>query len=272
MRGLYAALVVTGLAGCATPKLATMKARPQGEVQKVRFDRGVPNVVSKGRTATVLVAPENSGSGAHVVKDRMFLLVGVKNTSARAFDFQEADVTATMDGQPLKVWTAREVEDEVRSSAAASRTWATIASVLGAVGTGVSAGTSYQSGYVGGASYVGTSYNASQANAAWQQQAAATAATFRSIDVAEAGGLAAVRSLLKLTTIDPGATVVGWIPVEVPTARPDRNRFELTVTAGGEGHAFVFEESVTRPSQAPESATAASSDEGESAFMDERYR
>jgi hypothetical protein len=259
MKGLFAVVAGILIAGCAAPRLATMSAQPQGEVQEVRFNQGAPSIVSKGHIASVVVAPENNGSGAHIVNERVLLLVGVKNNSDRPFNIQEANVTATMDGAPLKVWTAQEVEEDVRSQAATARTWATIGSVLGAFGAGMS-GQTYYSGYAGNTYFSGTAYNPGAVNAAMNQQAAASAASFNSIDQAEAAGLATVRGLLKATTVDPGAIVTGWVQVSVPESRSDKSRYEVTVVSGGEGHIFVFDERVagankpSKPSQDERSA------------------
>jgi hypothetical protein len=233
-------------AGCASAKLAKMNAQPQGEIQEVRFSKGAPNVISRGNVATVFLAPENNGSGAYIVNERVLLLVGVKNNSPKAFNIQETDIQASMNGQPLKVWTAQEVEEYVRAKADSARTWAAIAGALGAVSAGMSGGNSYYSGRVGNTTYSGAAYSQAAANAAVDRNAAQTSATFDAIAAAESAGLASLNNLLKATTVDPGGNVMGWVRIGVPGTRPARSRYELQVMAGGEGHLFVFDEAVSQ--------------------------
>jgi hypothetical protein len=199
--------------GCASAKLARMDPK-QAELQEVRYVKGAPYVMSRGSVAAVVVGPEASPGGTHVVNEYVMLILEVSNVGTGTFDVQESDVSATLNGEPLRIWTAREVEADVRSTASSNRTLAAIAGVLGIL-----------SGATGGPSY-----------------ADQTIANFGVIGAQEQAGLATVDAMFKKTTLAPGEQVQGWIRVAVPSKRPDRSRFELTVMAGGEGHVFVFDE------------------------------
>ncbi|MDP1870308.1 MAG: hypothetical protein Q8K61_01660 [Gallionella sp.] len=244
-------VIFAGLAlqGCAS----TMKLSPQalGTQQKI-FKEGVESVISSKR-AVVSVRPASS---THQSDQCPKIIVSVLNNTNESFNFSTEDIQASDGSHPLKVYTYDELVAEEKSRAV----WAAVGAALGGAGRSMqaaSSGYTYNSGTAaasaygnngqsayGYGTYSGYTYNAA---AVQQAQASANAQTNQEIAAINSHTENSLKNLdasaLKKTTILPQTWYGGTVTIDPAKSTQNPHKITLIVTAAGEQHEFLLNDS-----------------------------
>jgi len=271
---MLAVAVVSLLAGCAAP-LASMKPVAR-EGQDIIYDNGTPVVMSRGTKADVMVLPVTGATGRYEVGERVAFAVQVRNRSGERCEISEADFQLIANASAARTIKAVEMEDEIRSQAR----WARAANAISAAAASFSAASAGTSTSVvttsGGTAAVIHTYDNGAAQTAQRQVANDAAASAAAIDERERVMLASLDRMLQRNTLQPGASVGGFVVMSVPRytacsrqentgAGPERSGgatatvmvvehpcwFTLTANVAGELHSFAFSEVFATGEEAP---------------------
>lgn len=239
------AVAVALLAGCATQVRTSPQPLPD---QRVKYHDGTPMVFSYGRTL-VAVSPSNPlRSGT----ERPRFVVTVGNATDEPFDFDSTNITASLNGRALAVFTFEEVAAEIRKRDAISAALTAFGGALESAGarqqgSRSSFSGSYQSNGSGGSTYgayTGTIRNSSAGQAAAAEVDARTDARVAAIrSEGESAVQTAARTMLKRTTIEPRKAHTGEIVIASFDVPPEGGALEIKVTISGEVHRFSFTQS-----------------------------
>lgn len=257
MRTIFVILVSLFLFGCASQ----VRVDPVLLANQERIYRdGIPAVISK-KGLVVMAAP---AAVLRKGKDRPKFIVSVANTSQSQFDIDTSNITASLDGMPIKIFTHQEVADGIKSEQA----WRAFAVALGGAMQAASAqrqaSSSYNSGSYNsntngnfntyGSSNLSGNYNANTTGtySGWTYnpaagRAAATAVNARTdsqMESLQAQGEAALdeaqKSMLKQTTVMPGSSHGGQIVLASFDVPESGATLDIKVTVAGEDHLFRF--------------------------------
>ena len=234
------------LQGCAS----TLRLEPKAlKGQRLIYQEGVESIISKKETL-VAIRP---AADTYMSAQRPTLIVTVFNSTGESFILSTDNIKVFMEDQPLKVFTHREIQAEIRQQQA----WAAVAVALSGAAQTInaqSAGQTYHSGTYnatvfgqngynahGYGSYAGYSYNPA---AALQAQAAANAQTMNTLQAIENQTEQALNKLgstmLKKTTVFPRSWYGGSVKFEKITSLSKNCEIKVIVTAAGEQHEFAL--------------------------------
>ncbi len=244
MKKLFILMLAIGaLQGCAT----TLKLDPvaSGE-QKEIFQGGTETLISAKQS---LVAIRPSANSYQSVQ-RPSLVVSVTNGTDEQYNFGPENISASVNGQSVKVFTYDELVAEVKRRQA----WAAVAAALNGAAQSMNAANAgytynsgtynssyYGSGYSGYGSYSGYTYNAA---AVQQAQAAANAQTQANMAAIEAQTDKDLNQLsstmLRKETVFPQKTLGGYITLDKLPVPDSANEVIINITVGSEAHQFKF--------------------------------
>lgn len=222
------------LSGCAAPRLTPIALHQQ----TIDYQQGHPVLVSRKTNivALTILSPE--------VKTHAFLVVSVMNRSKAVATIDATDVTADCGGQPLRVFTAAELEHIAR----VKRGWAIAAAVMGAAAGAAAAAaptTTYTSGSVyaptgarvGSFNATATTYNPAATAAATAAVNANAQAQLAGIENAHQQREAQIAGLLQLTTVYPNQAAGGVVEIDKKGMGDPIN---VHVRFAGEMHDFAL--------------------------------
>lgn len=246
-RPLVAAAVLS-LSACASVKFDV----PEGDTAKVAYVQGNPVIPSKNKTtAFVSFSPE-----AFPANQRGCLNVTLANTSKTPLHFGPENITLTCDGKPLKTFTHEALKREIQQRAAAAAIAMGMAGAMQVAAasmptTTTTYGTSRGYGNFSGTANPAYGYNPWQYSGNFNSfgtysatsttynpaamasaQAAVNANTLQQMNTIAANrnaSLADLESMLRTTTIPPGAAYGGNIVFKLPPA-PGKIPKEILVT------------------------------------------
>ncbi|WP_280550540.1 hypothetical protein [Halomonas sp. 11-S5] len=239
-----AAVFVLALTGCASQM--GIQAQPKAE-QEMVYVAGQPLMLSD-KKFSVAVAPSSSLA---MTTEQLSFLVYLTNTYNEPVNFGPGNITASLNGQPIRVFTHEEVISEMEGERNAQAMYAALAGMgqsISATGQrqhfGSMSSQYYgRQGYVGQGSgtYSGTTYNPTAAAVAQSNIQAQTQQNISSISQSHNQEIANARAVLLATeTVFPGNRNGGYIRTEQLGESNAPGTLNLTVTVGGEQHSFDF--------------------------------
>ena len=250
MRRLFviATAVVVGL-GCAS--MAGLEPVATSRDQRVRYDRGVGVLVSRGAQSEVEIEPQRA---PYERGERLAFKVRITNHTGAELDLSERNISVVVDGSAGRVVSAAEMAAEIRSQAK----WAHFSNALGAAGRSMEAanagqqttfGTVQATAYGSGGwahangTYSETTYDEGakrraqeEANRVTQEQAAAISAQ----EQAQLDEVASV--VLQRTTLGSEQSVAGVVVIETRPRKTATSSVVLTVNVGDDSHELAFTE------------------------------
>ena len=236
---------VGSLQGCAmTLKLDPVASGKQKEI----FQGGIETLVSAKQSLVAIRPSSNSYQSVH----RPSLVVSVTNGTDKPYNFGPKNISASINGKFVKVFTYDELVAEVKRK----RAWAAVAAALNGVTRSMNAanaGHTYNSGTYnssyngsgysgyGRGSYSGYTYNAA---AAQQAQASANAQTQAEMATIKAQTDQALNQLasrmLRKETVFPKKTFGGYLTLDKLPVPESANEVIIKISVGGEVHQFTF--------------------------------
>lgn len=238
---MAAALVLTG---CASQM--SIQAQPNPE-QKTSYVAGQPVILSE-KNYSVVVSQSSSQARSN---ERLSFLVYFLNNQNVPINFGTENITASLNGQPIKVFNHEEVIAQMESERNAQM----LSMALAGLGQSMSASGQQQhfgtmssqyygsQGYVGQGvgTYSGTSYNPTAAAVAQSKIQAQTQQNIGNISQTHNQEIANTRSALLATeTVYPGNNHGGYILAEKLGGSNASGSLTLNVKVGGEQHSFEF--------------------------------
>lgn len=233
------------MTGCSTQ----YKLSPQPAAEQTKFINYGQDVIVSKKTNVVMVWPKNFYEES---KDKLGLVVMVKNTSLRPTVIDPRNIRATFNGKQIATFTADEVLAEIQKKERTASIVAAIGGAFSAAGAASSGGRTYEtgtvSGYTSSGRYVSGNYTAngySSANAqnavnAANAQTNANMADIRASASQESGKYSENR--LRSNTIFPGDSYGGAIYFDavVPSgSTPEKLNVEVQID--GETHSFTMD-------------------------------
>ena len=211
------------------------------EGQDVAWHNGAPIIFSRLAESEVSVGPKAGPTGRYRVDKRLYLLVAIRNRSARAVEVAESSVTVTCNDAPSLVVQAVDVENDIMRDAAWAQAMNSFAS---AVATSQAA-------------------HLPDKSAAWfakRQVASDSARTAEDIGRSEQARLHRVELLLQRNTIAPEELLTGFVVLEPPPQRkPAWNEpsgvavprtvpciLKVSVTVAHDTHVFMLDEALSK--------------------------
>jgi|GEM_PF-513754 hypothetical protein len=236
------------LQGCSSVKFDVA----EGDTNKATYVQGNPVVPSKNKTAAfVSFSPE-----AFPANQRGCLNVTLANTSKTPLNFGPENISVSCDGKELKTFTYEALKREIQQRAAAAAIAMGMAAGMNAAAASMPAttttyGTSYGYGNFSGTANPAYGYNPWQYSgnynsfgsysatsttynpaAAVSAQAAVNANSLQQMNMIAANrnaSLANLESMLRTTTIPPGAAYGGNIVFKLPPT-PGKSPKEILIT------------------------------------------
>ena len=233
------------LQGCATTlKLAPVASGEQKEI----YQGGTETLISAKKS---LVAIRPSANSYQSVQ-RPSLIVSVTNGTDESYNFGPENISASVNGQSVKVFTYDELVAEVKRQQA----WAAVAAALNGVAQSMNAANAgytynsgtynssyYGSGYsgYGYGSYSGYTYNAAAVQQAQSAANAQTQANMAAIKTQTDEALNQLAStMLRKETVFPQKTFGGYITLDKLPVPDSPNEVIIDISVGGEVHQFKF--------------------------------
>jgi hypothetical protein len=233
-------LAISALQGCST----TLKLDPvtSGE-QKEIFQGGTRTLISAKKSLVTIRPSANS----YQSEQRPSLVVSVTNGTDESYNFSPNNISASVNGQSVKVFTYEELVAEVNRKQA----WAVVAAALAGAAQSYSAANSgytynssyYGSGYGGNryAPYSGYTYNSAAVQQAQATTNAQNQANMAAIKTQTDEALNRLSStILRKETVFPQKTFGGYITLDKFPVPDSANEVTLNVSVGGEVHQFKF--------------------------------
>lgn len=233
------------LQGCAT----TLKLDPvASEEQKEIFQGGTETLISAKESLVAIRPSTNSYQSVQ----RPSLVVSVTNGTDEPYNFGPENISASINGQSVKVFTYDELVAEVKRQQA----WAAVAAALNGAAQSMNAANAgytynsgtynssyYGSGYsgYGYGSYSGYTYNAAavqQAQAAANAQTQANMAAIKTQTDEALNQLAS--TMLRKETVFPQKTFGGYITLDKLPVPDSPNEVIINIAVGAEVHQFKF--------------------------------
>ncbi|MCG6659474.1 hypothetical protein HOP52_17105 [Halomonas campisalis] len=232
------------LSGCASQ--LSIQAQPAADHQTV-YVAGQPLMLSD-KQYSVAVSPSSSLAMSN---ESLSFLVFLTNTHDEPINFGPGNITALLNGQPIRVFTHEEVLVQMerdRDAQALSAALAGLGQSMSATGHqqhfGTMSGQYYgRQGYVGHGTgtYSGTTYDPTAAAVAQSSIQAKTQQNISNISQRHDQEIANARAALLLTeTVYPGQSHGGYIRTEQLGDNNTSGTLNLTVTVDGEHHSFDF--------------------------------
>jgi hypothetical protein len=227
------------LAFCVSASAVTLTPAPTVS-QIVNYTQGAPTIISERKSiASITVYPEANG---HVV-----LFVAGRNQSMGNINFGTENIRADANGKPLRVFTYDELAKKINSTAFWKR-------FAGAAGAGLRSGAAVQPaqtnyggtfngyGYGNGpyyGSYQGHATTIDPAQQALAQSAINSDARRQgaALNAQQNQSLAALRVVLRTTTVQPGQMYGGVVEIARP---PVSSIMNVRASFAGEAHIFSF--------------------------------
>jgi hypothetical protein len=245
MERLFILMLAIGvLQGCAT----TLKLYPvAAEGQKEIFQGGIETLISAKQSLVAIRPSDNT----YQSEQRPSLVVTITNGTDEPYNFGPGNISASVNGQYVKVFTYDELVAEVK----AQQAWAVVATALNAAVQSMNAanaGYTYNSGTYNpsysGSDYSGYGYGSSgytyNAAAAQQAQAASNAQTQANMTAIQTQTNVALNQLeatmLRKETVFPQKTFGGYITLDDLPVPDSENEVIIDISAGGEMHKFKF--------------------------------
>lgn len=209
--------------------------------QASRYDRGTTIIDSVQRSTTVRVIEVPS-----VDKNTVSFIIGVLNSGDRSFVFGPDNVVVREAGaKPLPLLTYEQAMEAERKKEKHEEFWAGV-HAFGRKLSAASAGTTYGSGTYSGSDGSGT-FSYSETNSAMQLAAQREAADMNRQDRADLEAKWAERgasydTLLRPTTVDPGAVYGGIVTFTISKELQKAKQpvqLNIEVNVAGEAHGFV---------------------------------
>lgn len=227
-RKLMLAAAVCLLAGCTT----FMTLEP-GAQAKATYEDGLPTIVSKGEFSTVQVMPAQH---EYQKGQRIGVWVNVSNLGPESFAVDSTDVAAADGFGALRVWTYDERMKQIRREAA----WAAVAAGMAAGANSANAAmqqnTATTYGNVGNTSFNSTTYYTD-----YSAQMRADAENRRNMENLAArikSDKEAAQLILKKNTVQPGASVTGYLLINAPKGEP--GLLDLSISVGPDVHGIHY--------------------------------
>lgn len=238
---IAAALLMTG---CASQM--GIQAQPKAE-QEMVYVAGKPLMLSNKKYSVAVV----QSSSLAMSNEQLSFLVYLTNTQNEPVNFGPGNITASLNGQPIRVLTHEEVISQMESERNAQALSAALAGMgqsISATGqqqhSGVVSSQYYgRQGYVGQGvgSYSGTTYNPTAAAIAQSNIQAQTQQNINSISQRHNQEIANARAVLLATeTVYPGNRHGGYVRTEQLGGSNEPGTLNLTVAVGKERHSFDF--------------------------------
>ena len=229
-------LSAVAMYGCSS-----IGVKPQpGAGQSTFFSAGTEAIVSGGRS-TIALRPEKPAFPA--AEKPTFILTAINGQNFSVIISTE-NISAQLNGTPVRVYTYAELVKEVETAAAIQAFGAAMASV-GRSMSAANAGHQYHYGYAPYGSPYATTYYTYDAAAAQQARTAAQAQTdadFYRLQTETEAALAALEStILRKQTVFPGEGYGGYIKLEPISLAEGENTLTVSVEFGGETEEFMFE-------------------------------
>lgn len=232
------------LTGCASQ--LSIQAQPAAEHQTV-YVAGQPVMLSD-KQYSVAVSPSSSRAMSN---ESLSFLVYLTNTHGEPVNFGPGNIRASLNGQPVKVFTHEEVLAQMereRDSQALSAALAGLGQAMSATGQQQHFGTASaqhygRQGYMGHSTgmYSGTTYNPTAAAVAQSNIQSQTQQNVSNIRQQHDQEIASARAVLLATeTVYPGNRHGGYIRTAQLNDSNASGTLTLTVTVNGEQHAFDF--------------------------------
>jgi hypothetical protein len=214
--------------GCASTLRMQPVTQPE---QSTIFQDGQEALMSS--KSDILVTVRHKGT--YQSDERLSFIVAVYNGTETPFDFSTENISVTLNGRPLKVFTHEEIAKEMRRE----QVWLAIAAGFSA------ASASYQAAmvpYVPSSTGIrGSTYNPSAAAQTQAfQQAQTTQRMENAINSLEAGLKELSNTILKKQTILPQSWYGGRVVVNKTPAPERENIILFEVKAGNENYFFKF--------------------------------
>lgn len=241
---ILAIAITLSLSGCASQM--GIQAQQKADQQTV-YVAGLPLMISDKRYSVAIV----QSSSQAMSNEQLSFLVYLTNTQNEPVNFGSSNITASLNGQPIKIFTPEEVISQIeskRNTQALSAAFAGMGQSISATGQQQHFGTvssQYYSrqGYVGQGTgtYSGTTYNPTAAAVAQSSIQAQTQQNINSINQSYNQETANARSALLATeTVYPGNRHGGYILTEKLGESNAPGTLNLTVMVEGEQHSFDF--------------------------------
>lgn len=232
------------LTGCASQM--SIQAQPNPE-QKTSYVAGQPVILSE-KKYSVVVSQSSSQARSN---ERLSFLVYLLNNQDLPINFGTENITASLNGQLIKVFNHEEVIAQMESERNAqmlSMALAGLGQTMSATGQQQHFGTMSSQyhgsqGYSGQglSTYSGTTYNPTAAAVAQSNIQAQTQQNIGNISQTHNQEIANTRSALLATeTVYPGNNHGGYILTEQLGGSNSTGTLTLTVAVGGELHSFDF--------------------------------
>lgn len=238
--GLMILFWLTSIVGCAAT-YNTITPSP-AKNQASFFEDGREIVVSKKPASIVTLAPSKEAFRAD---ERPSFIVTVNNTSNQPITFSTENLSFSMEGEQLKVFSCQELVQEIEQKKRSAATTQALIGAFGILGASMQGGKTYHSGtYQYGTTpgtYSGTSYSPLGTLQAQTTMGALTANNIANINNAASRQLNIVQNtILKKQTVLPDTWYGGYVrlanlqDVEKPAS------IVTTVIVGKELHYFSF--------------------------------
>lgn len=241
-------LLVTALAlvlsGCASQ--LSIQAQPMAEQEK-SYAAGQPLILSQKKHSVAISQSSSSASS----NEQLSFLVYLTNTQDTPTNFGPSNITASFNGQYIRVFSRREViaqMESARQSQALSAALAGISQSMSATGQQQHSGTissQYygRQGYVGNSTgtYSGTTYDPAAAAVAQSNIQAQTQQNIGNINQMHNQKITNAKAVLLATeTVYPGNNHGGYIRIDQLGGNSPSGKLRLTVTVDLEQHYFDF--------------------------------
>ena len=238
-----AAIVLIGLAGCASMVSITPRAR---DAQQLTYHSGEPRLTS---VKTFIVAMQVKSTVLAGGNPAEFVLA-VFNPASAPVEVSTDNITAAWNGAPLSVYSFEELMAAEQRRQSIQR----IGLALQAFGAGVSGGrsTTYETGsldatYHGntGAGTVSGTYTGRRdtydpaAAAMAQQSVNAQIRSFQAESTATVGQME--RTLFRRQTVAPNTAYAGIVRIMVPSGIEKTERILVSVTIQNDAHVFALD-------------------------------
>jgi len=244
------AFVGVVIIGCATARLDV----PAHILDTVEYEDGCPVLKSEKTNIVHLSFSPISFKR----EQNASILILVKNNSAKPFNMSPANVAATLDEKPLRVFTYEELRENIETDAA----WSNFAVVLSGMTASMAAAqprttrafgstSSYGSFNAYGNSNLSGDYNSFGTHRGFSStnDPAATAQAQAAINTNAAQQLAGItenrnvrlsglESLLRITTVHPGEVKAGVVQIKAPMASSQPKDLCITVSTPDDEHIF----------------------------------
>lgn len=241
---LFITASVLALSGCTSQM--NIRAQPKAD-QKTVYEAGQPIMLSDKQYSVAV----SQASSLVVSNEPLRFLVHFANTLNKPINFGPTNITASLNGHPIRVLTYEEIISQMereRNSQAFAAALAGMAQSISATGQQQHYGTMSSQyygtqGYIGHGvgTYSGTSYNPTAAAVAKSNIQANTQKNVNTIRQYHNQKVANARaSLLATETVYPGSMHGGYIRTEPLYGNSASGTLNITVTIGGERHSFDF--------------------------------